>query len=125
MQTRFLIIAGILGFTGVLAGTVAAHVIQKQITSEKLETFKTGVHYHLLHAAAVLGVAAVAAGDRRKCIAAAGWLFTLGVLLFSGSLYVYACWNVKLFAHVAPFGGGAMMAGWIGLIVAGVMRRRG
>ena len=126
MRPRFLIIAGLLGFTGVLAGTVAAHVIQKHITPDKLETFKTGVQYHLWHALAVLGVAALAAssgGRCSRCVSAAGWLFTLGVLLFSGSLYVYALSDVKVFAHVAPVGGTMLMIGWICLIVAGFAKR--
>lgn len=113
----WLAIASALGFLVVSLGAVGAHGLKKLIEQDPRgpEWWRTAVLYGAWHVLA-LGLVAVLA-DRRssKCLSIAGWGFTLGVLLFSGSLFALALTRVMTFAHVTPFGGLAFMVGWVAL----------
>ena len=101
------------GFTGVALGAFGAHGLRTRVSPDMLAVFETGVRYHLLHALALLAVASliprVGAG---RLIVAAGWLFSLGIVLFSGSLYALALTGVTLLGAITPIGGVAFLAGW-------------
>jgi uncharacterized membrane protein YgdD (TMEM256/DUF423 family) len=105
-----------LAAVGVALGAFGAHGLRSLVTPERLVVFETGVRYHLVHALAVLAAAGAAyaaphaAGPRY-----AGALFALGVLLFSGSLYVLVWTGVTAWGAVTPIGGLAFLAGWIAL----------
>ncbi len=88
MLRPFLLLAAFFGFTGVALGAFAAHGLKKQLSAEYLAVFQTGVHYQLIHALALFGVALLATRLDGRLVSAAGGLFTLGILLFSGSLYL-------------------------------------
>ena len=88
MQRRFLVLAGVLGLLGVLAGTFGAHGLKGRIDAPQLETFETGVRYHLVHALALFGVS-IALGQRAsRGLNIAAWAFVIGIVLFPGALYV-------------------------------------
>src|SRR5687767_13078719 len=89
-----------LGFTGVACGALGAHAV-KALGPEALDWWTIGAKYHLVHA---LAVGLVAALQPKRAALTAG-LFTTGVLLFSGSLYVLALTHVKALGMVTPFGG--------------------
>lgn len=108
-------LAALLGFSGVALGAFGAHALRARISPELLEVYKTGVHYHLLHAVALLGVAAIAGRLRAPRVTAA--LFAGGVLVFSGSLYLLALTGVRLWGAVTPLGGLALMGGWLTLLL--------
>ncbi|HBO9578351.1 TPA: DUF423 domain-containing protein [Pseudomonas aeruginosa] len=113
MLRPFLLLAAFFGFTGVALGAFAAHGLKKQLSAEYLAVFQTGVHYQLIHALALFGVALLATRLDGRLVSAAGGLFTLGILLFSGSLYL-----LTLSGIVTPFGGVSFLAGWLCLGLA-------
>lgn len=85
-----------------------------------LAVFETGVRYQMYHACAILIVALAAARLDGWLIRAAGWSFTLGIVLFSGSLYLLSLSRITLFGAVTPIGGLAFLVGWGCLVAAGL-----
>jgi len=111
----WLSVAAINGALAVIAGAFAAHGLKGTLAPEMLETFKTGASYHLTHALA-MGLAAFAPG---LWSARAAWLFLIGIVLFSGSLYLLALSGARALGIITPFGGLAFIAGWLALAWAG------
>ena len=112
-SSRFLLImAAGAGFTGVLAGAFGAHVVQNSLPADRLETYHTATRYHLFHALALLGTAWVATRFDPTWARRAGIAFLLGILIFSGSLYVLALTGVRWLGAVTPAGGMLLLAGW-------------
>ncbi|MFU6795056.1 DUF423 domain-containing protein [Pseudomonas aeruginosa] len=118
MLRPFLLLAAFFGFTGVALGAFAAHGLKKQLSTEYLAVFQTGVHYQLIHALALFGVALLATRLDGRLVSAAGGLFTLGILLFSGSLYLLTLSGIGKLGIVTPFGGVSFLAGWLCLGLA-------
>ena len=106
------------GFAGlaVLLGAFAAHAMKDHFSAELLQPFDTGVRWQMFHALALLGCAVLAASPRRLTIAA--WCFTIGIVLFSGSLYGYVLLGWKWFVALTPIGGVTFVVGWIVLATA-------
>jgi uncharacterized membrane protein YgdD (TMEM256/DUF423 family) len=104
--------ASVLGFLGVALGAFGAHALKPTLEAHgSVETWKTAVLYHLVHAVALLALAGwrdAHAGPSGKVAA----LWTGGVVLFSGSLYWLALGGPKLLGPVTPLGGVAFLAGW-------------
>jgi uncharacterized membrane protein YgdD (TMEM256/DUF423 family) len=100
-------------FIGVGAGAFGAHALDAVLAPDLLEVWETAVRYQLFHALAllVLAVAAAVRPDRRWAIPI--WLFALGTVLFSGSLYLLALTGISYLGAVTPLGGVAFLAGWI------------
>lgn len=109
----WLVVAALLGASGVLFGAGGAHALRSVIAPEYLPTFETGVRYHLIHAVALL---ALALGGERRPVALPAGLFTLGIVLFSGSLYALALGAPSRLGIVTPFGGVALLLGWLALL---------
>jgi uncharacterized membrane protein YgdD (TMEM256/DUF423 family) len=106
-QAGMIMLSSLLGFTGVACGALGAHAV-KALGPEALDWWNTAAKYHLIHALAVGLVAALPIKTR---FWAAG-LFTSGIVLFSGSLYVLALTGVRALGMVTPFGGLCFLAGW-------------
>lgn len=118
MVRLFLLMATFFGFTGVALGAFAAHGLKTRLSSEYLAVFQTGVHYQLIHALALLGVAWLALQFPGRLVTAAGSLFALGIVLFSGSLYLLTLVGIGRFGIVTPIGGAAFLGGWLCLGLA-------
>lgn len=107
-------IAAVMGLLGIVLGSMGAHgaVHDAIVAANELAHWQTAVQYHLPHA--ILLVALACCGNRGGQALAWSWrcLF-LGVLLFSGSLYLLAYTQQKWLAHVTPFGGLSFMVGWL------------
>lgn len=129
MAAQLFLLAGALyGAIGVALGAFGAHGLRQRLGDSALATWETAVFYQLLHAvvllvvgcwirlaqSAVSGFPDVALGP----LNVAGWSFALGVLLFSGSLYVLALGGPRFFGPVTPLGGAAFIVGWLALIAA-------
>jgi uncharacterized membrane protein YgdD (TMEM256/DUF423 family) len=112
----WLALAALLGATGMAFGAGGAHSLRALIVPEYLPTFETGVRYQLIHAVVLLALALQA--ERRR-VGVSASLFTLGVLLFSGSLYALALGAPTRFGIVTPFGGVALLLGWLSLLRLG------
>lgn len=118
MLRRLVLLAAFFGFTGVALGAFAAHGLKTKLTPEYLAIFQTGTHYQMLHALGLLAVALLAAHLPGRFLSAAGWLFTLGIVLFSGSLYLLTLTGISKLGIVTPFGGVAFLGGWLCLALA-------
>ncbi|ANI63000.1 uncharacterized membrane protein YgdD (TMEM256/DUF423 family) [Pseudomonas sp. PvR086] len=118
MLRGFLMLAAFFGFTGVALGAFAAHGLKNRLTPEYLAIFHTGVTYQLVHTLALLGVALLATQIPGRLITWAGASFALGIVLFSGSLYLLTMTGVSKLGIVTPFGGLAFLVGWVCLGLA-------
>lgn len=113
MTHLFLILGSINGFLAVALGAFAAHGLRNTISPELLNTFQTGVQYHMYHALALFGVGLLALYyPAQSAVRLSGWLFVLGIVLFSGSLYVLALSGIRWLGAITPLGGVAFLAGW-------------
>ncbi len=113
MLRGFLMLAAFFGFTGVALGAFAAHGLKGRLSSEYLAIFHTGVTYKLVHTLALLGVALLATQVPGRLVTWAGVSFAVGILLFSGSLYLLTLTGISKLGIVTPFGGLAFLAGWL------------
>lgn len=118
-RRALLLTAAVIGAAGVALGALGAHGLAPRLGSAGLATWQTAVLYHLLHSVAIL---ALALTPPRSGLLAAGWAFALGVLLFSGSLYVLALGGPGWLGPLTPLGGVAFIAGWVMLGVAALQR---
>lgn len=116
----WLSIVAILGFSGVALGAFGAHGIKPQISAESYTNFQTGVSYHFIHTLAILGLLALPNFDKKiKKIACSAFL--IGILLFSGSLYLLSTSsltgvNVSFLGPITPIGGLGFLVGWAMLL---------
>lgn len=118
MIRLFLMFAAFFGLTGVALGAFAAHGLKSRLGADYLAVFQTGVQYQLIHALALFGVALLALHMPSRLLNAAGGLFVLGVVLFSGSLYLLTLTGVGKLGIITPIGGTAFLAGWACLLMA-------
>jgi uncharacterized membrane protein YgdD (TMEM256/DUF423 family) len=105
-------------FVAVAAGAFGAHGLRARLTPELLAVFETGARYQMYHALGLLAVAWAAARWPGGLVAWAGWLFVVGTVLFSGSLYALALSGVRWLGAITPLGGVAFLAGWVCLALA-------
>jgi uncharacterized membrane protein YgdD (TMEM256/DUF423 family) len=110
-------------FIGVAAGAFGAHALHATLPPALLTAFETGVRYQLIHALALLVCGGWIERWPSRAMSAAAALFLIGTVLFSGSLYALALSGRSAFGIVTPFGGLALLAGWLTLAI-GTMRRR-
>ena len=120
MDRTFLLIGAWSGFIAVALGAFGAHGLRNRLSSELLAVFETGVRYQMYHTLAILIVGLIAARLDGWLIRAAGWLFTGGIVVFSGSLYLLAFTGTTALGAITPIGGVALLAGWACLILAAV-----
>jgi len=119
MPRTFLILAAFFGFTAVALGAFAAHGLKSRLVVEMLAVFQTGVQYQMFHALALLAVAVLAKQMSSATLLTAGVLFALGIVLFSGSLYLLALTGTRGLGMITPIGGLAFLGGWLCLAIAG------
>jgi len=111
--------AAVAGFLAVSLGAFAAHGLKARLSAEMLAIFETGVRYHVYHTLALLAVALAGPSlwsGRWAGLACGAW--ALGILVFSGSLYLLALTGQRWLGAVTPLGGVAFLAGWACLLVA-------
>ena len=121
MDRTFLLIGALAGCVGVMFGAFGAHALRNRLSPDMLAVFETGVRYQMYHAFAVLIVALAAARFDGWLVRAAGWAFTTGIVLFSGSLYALALTGVTILGAVTPIGGLAFLVGWVLLIAVAIV----
>ena len=112
----WLLIAAINGALAVAFGAFGAHGLQGRIDAHAIEIFETGARYHMYHALAIgLAALAVRQGAASTPASVAAGFFLVGIVLFSGSLYLLALTGARSLGFVTPFGGLAFLIGWIAL----------
>ena len=123
MNRTFLLIGAAFGFLGVTFGAFGAHALRSRLSPDMLSVFETGVRYQMYHALAILVVAsAMGHFGNARLLGLTGWLFTAGIVLFSGSLYALALSDIRILGAVTPIGGLLFLAGWAALLVFAVLR---
>lgn len=107
-------IAAVLGALAVLLGAFAAHGLKNTLSTEYLAVLQTGVQYQFIHALALLMVALLAQHCASRALFVAAVCFTLGIVLFSGSLYVLVLTPLQP-GFITPIGGSFLVVGWCAL----------
>lgn len=117
MTARLAVFLGALFmFAAVGAGAFGAHALRPHLAPDLLAGYQTAVQYHAWHALGLVGVGILLLHrPDRGALAAAGWLLTTGIVLFSGSLYALALTGVRGWGAVTPIGGIAFLAAWAAL----------
>lgn len=120
MDRRLAFLTAFLGFTAVALGALGAHAVKGAVLGlpdavDRLNWWEVGARYHVVHALAVGLVAVLSAHVTSRFPNIAAGLFTLGIILFSGSLYVMTLTGVRALGAVTPFGGLCFLAGWLAL----------
>ena len=109
------VLGGVFGFLAVALGAFGAHGLKGRLTPEDLAIFETGVRYQMYHALALLLLAASFARNPGTAYSLAGWGFLIGILVFSGSLYLMLFTGQRWLGAVTPMGGVAFLVGWLAL----------
>jgi uncharacterized membrane protein YgdD (TMEM256/DUF423 family) len=114
MERTFLAVGASLAGLAVALGAFGAHGLRAVLSPSDLATFETGVRYQMYHALALLAVAGLAQRwPGAPTLAAAGWCFVAGIVVFSGSLYVLVLTGPRWLGAVTPLGGVAFLLGWL------------
>jgi uncharacterized membrane protein YgdD (TMEM256/DUF423 family) len=123
MTTGWAFIAALHGFFAVLSGAFAAHGLRHKLSPDMLAIFETASRYQMYHALALLAVAWLAANGRATvATTAAGIAMAVGVVIFSGSLYLLALTGVRWLGAITPVGGLGFLVGWLALAWAALRR---
>ena len=114
MGRRLVIVGAFLGLSGVVMGAFGTHALEGLLkTNGRQSTYDTAVQYQFIHALAILFVSSAIRRWPVGLASAAGVLFLIGTVLFSGSLYILAIFNLPIMGAVAPIGGIALILGWL------------
>ncbi len=119
MERVFILGGALSAFLGVGAGAFGAHALRGRLAPRAFEVYEVAVRYQLIHALALLAVAWIVGRSPGSWARSSGWLFLLGIALFSGSLYLVSLTGMSWAGAVTPLGGTAFLAGWACLGVAG------
>lgn len=113
-QRNTILCAAAMGCASVVIGAFGAHAFKPALTAMgRLETFELAVRYQFYHALAMLGTALLMNQFPAKFLKLSATFFLLGILLFSGSLYVLCLSGLTFLGAVTPFGGVLFIAGWV------------
>ena len=117
-------IAAIFGIIAVIFGAFGAHALKAQLSATALENWKTAVNYQFVHALALLLLATL---PTTRFIRLSAWFFTLGIVCFSGSLYLLSLKeiltiNTVFIGPITPIGGLFFIIGWVCLFFSAVKK---
>ena len=120
MAKLFITLASLSGMLAVLFGAFGAHALKRRLDEHALTVFETAVQYHFYHTLALLVVGVMALSQPQAALLkSSGWLFVIGILVFSGSLYLLSLTGMRWLGAITPLGGLAFVAGWACLAAAG------
>lgn len=127
MTKKLITTASILGAIAIILGAFGAHALKKVLNSDQLITFETGVRYQIYHALFLLFISTLdTITDKSKKVILT--LVQLGVLFFSGSIYLLAsndltAFDFKTIGFITPIGGALLIAAWCVLIYQNWMKK--
>ncbi|MGD2067444.1 MAG: DUF423 domain-containing protein [Gemmatimonadota bacterium] len=116
MERTFVMLGAALAFLGVALGAFGAHALGPRLDARDLEIFETGVRYQMYHALALVLVGWAMTRWPGGGTVVAGWAFLIGVVVFSGSLYLLVLTGTRGWGAVTPLGGVAFLVGWAALV---------
>lgn len=111
-KVNWVLTGAIFGFIGVTLGAFGAHGLENILSQENMSRWNTAVLYNLIHAVVIVSVGLKGEKFVMPCL-----FFSIGILLFSFSLFIYSLTSIKLFAMITPFGGLSFLVGWIMLMI--------
>ena len=113
MSKLIIILAGVNGFLAVSIGAFAAHMLRDRLSPELLNTFQTGVQYHMYHALALLGIGLMMLNfSASNLLRISAYLMMSGIVLFSGSLYLLSITGIRWLGAITPLGGLCFLTAW-------------
>ncbi len=118
MDRLLFIIGAISALIGVAAGAFGAHSLRGRLEPDMLAIFEVGVRYQLYHGLALLALGWAQTRWPGPLMMVSGWLFVIGTLLFSGSLYLLSLTGIRWLGAITPLGGLAFLGGWLCLALA-------
>jgi len=114
MERTFFVIGSLLGSVSVALGAFGAHALRDRIEASLLANYQTGVSYMFYHTLALfIVVLALTRWPGSSQAVWAGWLFLIGIVFFSGSLFLMAFTGMRWLGAITPIGGVAFIAGWL------------
>lgn len=128
MNKQIILTASLLGVLAVILGAFGAHGLEGKISERHLDTWKTANQYHFYHTLSLLFLSTFSRA-KSQSIKVSYMMFTLGTLLFSGSLYLLSTRdllgieNIAMIGPVTPLGGVCFIVGWVALFVAAIKHR--
>ena len=124
-QSRcFIVVAAFLGATAVIFGAYASHGLSAWATSVQVSQVQTAVQYQLFHAITLLVVVLINSLFAHRLLSLSLWLFTLGILCFSGSLYYLVFLGSKLLVLITPLGGLLLICAWLCIGIAMLFKQK-
>lgn len=118
MEKLFFIAGAVSAFIGVAAGAFGAHALKSRLGADLMAVFEVGVRYQMYHAFALIATAWAISRWPGSAASAAGVLFIIGTVLFSGSLYLLSLTGVRWLGAITPLGGLAWLVAWACLVWA-------
>ncbi|MEM6301235.1 MAG: DUF423 domain-containing protein [Pseudomonadota bacterium] len=119
MAQLTLTIAAIGGLLGVCLGAFGAHALRERFDAYTMGVFETAVQYQFYHSLALLAVGVLLVNfPNSSLLKSSSYLFTGGILVFSGSLYLLCFTGIKWLGAITPLGGLGFIGGWLCLLIA-------
>ena len=113
MSKLIIILAGVNGFLAVSIGAFAAHMLRDRLSPELLNTFQTGVQYHMYHALGLFGIGLMMLNfPASNLLRISAYLMMAGIVLFSGSLYLLSITGIRWLGAITPLGGLCFLTAW-------------
>lgn len=116
MYRLFLAFGSGFALIAVITGAFAAHALKSRLSPDMFQVFEVAVRYQMYHALGLIAVAWASTQWSSQLIAASGWLFVAGIVVFSGSLYILSLTGVRWLGAITPIGGAAFIIGWTCLL---------
>jgi len=113
MAKLFITLASLSGMLAVAFGAFGAHALRGRLDENMMSVFQTAVQYHFYHSLALLAVGVIALSQPQTALLrSSGYLFLVGIVVFSGSLYLLSMSGLRWLGAITPLGGLAFIAGW-------------
>ncbi len=118
MSKTILLAGSVFLALAVITGAFGAHALKAKLADDMMQVYKTGVEYHFYHALGLLLVGILSVQFPSVLISWSGICLAMGIILFSGSLYVIALTGIRCLGAITPLGGISFIAGWLLLFFA-------
>ena len=119
---QFIALGCFFGLGSVLVGAFGAHALEQRITISDIETIRLGAQYQMYHAFALILTSTFNMKKPKKNLWLACWFFSIGTIIFCGSLYTIALSGISSFGMIAPIGGIILIGGWVSFGI-GILRK--
>lgn len=117
----FIIIGAINAMMSVGLGAFGAHALEGKIEPRYLDVWQTAVSYQMFHSLGIIAIGIISGNVPASALLTwSGWIMTVGIIIFSGSLYILSTSGIKILGAITPIGGVAFIVSWLLLIIFAV-----